>query len=306
MLNPLATTVDGVFPGWSTGTRWYDWYTGALANEVGSSANVTIDAPLGHINVFVRGGSVLPLQAPGYTTAESRQGEWSVLVALDGNGAANGSLYLDDGESLVQDATKTVDFSVVPSTSGAVLYANVSGEYADTNALANVTVLGVASQPSAVSLNGTPLPARSISWNASSGVVSVTGLQNMTSNGAWAGSWTLSWNAAAAGGNGSSSTSSPTTSAPAGAGSAGASGTSATTTTATGTAGVSGGSAAATTTAAGSSGGVSQISDGQVQGTSATVAPYKGAASGLEVEICAVLGWSVAVGAVVLGLGLIL
>jgi alpha-glucosidase len=96
-----AESVGGVFPGAGRGTVWYDWYNGTSASDgLKAGENVTIAAPLGHIPVYVRGGYVLPLQEPGMTTYESRRNPWAVLVALDETGQAEGSLYLDDGESL--------------------------------------------------------------------------------------------------------------------------------------------------------------------------------------------------------------
>jgi alpha-glucosidase len=50
------TNVSGVFPGNET---WYDWYTYEARQ---SSGNVTLDAPLGFINLHVRAGSIIPLQ----------------------------------------------------------------------------------------------------------------------------------------------------------------------------------------------------------------------------------------------------
>jgi len=111
VLEPNVETVSGVFPGVGEGEKWYDWYTlqavGAKAQE-----NVTLAAPLEHINVHVRGGSILPLQEPGYTTTETRQNPWAILVALDYDGRASGDLYLDDGESLVPNTTKIVNVSL--------------------------------------------------------------------------------------------------------------------------------------------------------------------------------------------------
>jgi alpha-glucosidase len=60
---------------------------------------VTLDAPLEHIPVHVRGGSIIPSQKPGNTTKMTRMNPWSILVALDGKGEAKGELYLDDGIS---------------------------------------------------------------------------------------------------------------------------------------------------------------------------------------------------------------
>lgn len=110
VLQPLVDYVQGIFPGVADGTIWYDWYT-LQPVAVQPGENKTLPAPLGHINVHVRGGSILPLQQPGNNTATSRRNPWSILVALDKNGQAEGSLYLDDGESLVQNATKSVQVS---------------------------------------------------------------------------------------------------------------------------------------------------------------------------------------------------
>lgn len=107
VLIPNVDTVNGVFPGVGDGEKWYDWYT-LQAVEAQPQENVTLSAPLEHINVHVRGGSILPLQEPGYTTAEVRSNPWSLLVALDSNGEAKGDLYVDDGVSLKPDAIKIV------------------------------------------------------------------------------------------------------------------------------------------------------------------------------------------------------
>ena len=50
--------------------------------------------------VHVRGGSIIPGHHAGMTTAESRQNNSILLVALDDDGIASGDLYIDDGESI--------------------------------------------------------------------------------------------------------------------------------------------------------------------------------------------------------------
>ncbi|GAB7356060.1 hypothetical protein MBLNU459_g6677t1 [Dothideomycetes sp. NU459] len=187
VLEPGATTVDGVFPGIATGEVWYDWYTQTKVSAT-AGANVTIDAPLGHIPVYVRGGSVLPQQEPKLTTAESRNSSWSLICALSAEGTATGTLYVDDGESIVQDATLFVDFT---ATAGS-LYASARGLFQDTNSLANVTVLGVQSAPANVTLNGKVI-ASGVDYNSTSQLLKVTGLQSETCSGAWASDWVLSW-----------------------------------------------------------------------------------------------------------------
>ena len=107
VLVPLVTTVQGVFPGVAQGTRWYDYYTLAEVHAA-PGENVTLAAPLVSQPVHVRGGFIIPTQKPGNTTKTTRQSDWSLLVALDKQGNAEGDLYLDDGVSLVQAATKNV------------------------------------------------------------------------------------------------------------------------------------------------------------------------------------------------------
>lgn len=203
-----ATTVDGVFPGVGSGTVWYDWYNKTSITGVASGQNVTIDAPLGHIPVYVRGGKVIPLQEPGLTTAAVRASPWSLLVALDGDGHASGGLYLDDGESLVPNSTTWVDvrfFIFYYSQVGKIanlcqftvenssLKATPRGNFEDKNVLGNVTILGAQDPVSKVELNGKEVPTGAWSLQDSSKVLTITDLDTLTAGGAWSGEWTLSW-----------------------------------------------------------------------------------------------------------------
>ena len=101
-----------------------------------------------------------------------------------------GQLYVDDGESVVPESSLFVDFTVANGS----LYASGRGLYEDTNKLANVTILGVESAPSKVSLNGAQLNGSAkIDYNSSTKVVCIKGLESLTEDGAWAQDWTLSW-----------------------------------------------------------------------------------------------------------------
>ena len=119
VLFPNTFTAHGVFPGIGEGTNWYDWYTLQPVNAQ-PQENVTLDAPLEKINVHIRGGSILPLQTPGNTTEVTKANPYSLLIALDEQGEATGSLYLDDGESLVPNATLLVQVSTMIFTSVSV------------------------------------------------------------------------------------------------------------------------------------------------------------------------------------------
>ena len=191
VLEPLADTVNGVFPGSSTGAIWYDWYnqTAIMNSAAKAGDNVTIDAPLGHIPVYVRGGSVLPMQPlqDALTVRDTQTHDWTLLVALDGNEEASGSLYLDDGQNLVQDATLEVCLTV----SKGCLCATPTGSFKNTNPLANVTVMGMNSAPSSMKLNGAAVDG--FYYDSSTKVLDVIGLGSMTAEGAWMKEWRLCW-----------------------------------------------------------------------------------------------------------------
>jgi alpha-glucosidase len=198
VLDQGATSVDGVFPGIAQGEIWYDYYT-QTEMAVQAGVNTTLDTPLGHIQLFIRGGSVLPMQQPALVTRDVRNSPWSLLVALSGNGTASGSLYVDDGESIVQNATLSIDFKANTTdtetgsaSSSSSLYASVSGDFQDTNGLGNVTILGVSSVGN-VTFNGNAVGSDSIAYNQDSKVLIVNGLLDLTQSGAWDQDWVLSW-----------------------------------------------------------------------------------------------------------------
>ncbi|KAF1998665.1 glycoside hydrolase family 31 protein [Amniculicola lignicola CBS 123094] len=188
VLQPQATSVTAVFPGLADGASWYDWYSQTRV-DAQAYVNTSIAAPLGHIPVFVRGGSVLPTQDPGYTTSASRRNAWGLIVALDGGGEAGGDLYVDDGEAVDPGRTRYVSFSAGEGR----LVVHVEGEYVDGNVLGNVTVLGVGSLGS-VRWNGVEVEVEGgmVRYDEQKEVL-VVGLRDVTRDGAWRGGWTLSW-----------------------------------------------------------------------------------------------------------------
>lgn len=80
--------------------------------------------------------------------------------------------------------------------------AKPSGNFADTNALGNVTVLGVAGEVSNVSLNGQAINS-GWTWDSNTNVLSLSGLNDLTSDGAWSSDWELTWSVDGASGGGS-------------------------------------------------------------------------------------------------------
>lgn len=188
VLEPLVNYTKGVFPGVKQGEIWYDWYTQTPV-DAQPGVNTTIPAPLGHIPVYVRGGSILPMQEPALTTRDARNSPWSLLASLGNCGTATGELYMDDGESLHPDATLNVQFQAVKST----LTAMPRGNWQENQPLSEVTVMGVSQAPGVVTFNGQRVPASDVHYNATSKVLRVCGLESMTCDGAFSQQWTLQW-----------------------------------------------------------------------------------------------------------------
>lgn len=86
--------------------------------------------------------------------------------------------------------------------------AQPNGSYTDSVALGNVTVLGVTGQVSDVTLNGQAV-TDGWSWDGATQILSISGLNNLTSNGTWNSNWELSWSVSGSGsGSGSDSSNS--------------------------------------------------------------------------------------------------
>ncbi|XP_053392914.1 lysosomal alpha-glucosidase-like isoform X2 [Mercenaria mercenaria] len=81
--------------------RWYDWFNHSYIDSPGHY--ITFDLPMEHINLQVRGGSIIPLQSPNVTTTLARKNNFIIYAALDVSGSASGELYWDDGESMVDN-----------------------------------------------------------------------------------------------------------------------------------------------------------------------------------------------------------
>ncbi|RCK63108.1 Glucoamylase 1 [Candida viswanathii] len=181
VLEPGVNFTKGVFPG--NESVYYDFYTHEKQNFT-AGKNETLDAPLGHIPLHIRGGHIIPTQEPGYTTAESRENPFGLIVALDTEGSASGKLYLDDGESLEVEESLYVDFVASKNK----LIAAPFGVYNASQPLANVTILGVDDKPKNVMFGN-----YTAKFDYTNGTVYITGLQNYTSSGAFSKEFTIKW-----------------------------------------------------------------------------------------------------------------
>ncbi|XP_065588967.1 lysosomal alpha-glucosidase-like isoform X2 [Cyrtonyx montezumae] len=153
VLEPGADSVLGYFP---QGV-WYDFYTGSSVNSSGEM--LKLSAPLDHLNLHLREGSILPTQKPGTTSKATRGNPLRLIVALSSRATAWGDLFWDDGESL--DTFERGDYSylVFNATENIftsnVLHASSEAAYVTIDA---VSFYGVQEPPSKVLLDGQEKP----------------------------------------------------------------------------------------------------------------------------------------------------
>jgi maltase-glucoamylase len=146
-----AVTVSGYFPQ----ARWFNYFDGAEL----SPGNQVLTAPLDFLNIHLRGGFILPTQQPGMTTAASKTNPFGLTVALNENKAANGELYLDDGETIVKfvgDTFAYLTFEATSNEQSLKIAANViKAGFGQSLTLSEVKVAGMAGlHVSSVVVNG--------------------------------------------------------------------------------------------------------------------------------------------------------
>lgn len=152
-----ATSVDIYLPK----DTFYDFTT--LVPVQGEAQNVSLtNVNFTTIPVHIRSAVVLPLRIESaMTTAELRTKDFEIVVAPGSNGTASGSLYLDDGVSLVQThGVSEVTFAY----SGTKL--TVSGHFGFRTDVrfAQVTFLNV-QQAHGVAVNGQQVGASDVSYD---------------------------------------------------------------------------------------------------------------------------------------------
>lgn len=125
---------------------------------------------------------------PGYTTKETRSSPFSLLVALDKSGQANGHAYLDDGSS-PNSSSLYLDIKGENSTVCSTPRKQLSGDaYHVEQKLSNITILGVQNKPKAVYFNGQGVESSAWTFNST-----VERLQVNALSGDLNSDWKLGW-----------------------------------------------------------------------------------------------------------------
>lgn len=134
VLEEGITAVTGYFPR----ALWYSWADQQLDAEIhadqaqgGTEGEFkTVFAPRENIPLHLRGGGIIPIQEPKLNVPDTFASDYSLVIGLDENGNATGSLYIDDGKS--EDVAGLYTYvSFAASKQGQSIRGFASDSYAD-------------------------------------------------------------------------------------------------------------------------------------------------------------------------------
>ncbi|RLV83702.1 hypothetical protein DV515_00016396, partial [Chloebia gouldiae] len=169
MIAPGARSVSVYFPE----AEWFDYYTGLKVPSAWKKTYTTVSAPLNKIPLYIRGGYILPQQAPATTTTESRLNPFGLIIAVDEEGQASGSLFWDDGDSIDTIEKENYFLAKYTFSNGSLKTEIVKNGYPGAGTLKynKITILGLKLRPQAVSLNGRSIPGDAVSYEISGKLV---------------------------------------------------------------------------------------------------------------------------------------
>ena len=101
MITPVLEEGERKVKGYFPAGSWFNIDAEKKYNVINETIGVwsELDAQIDYIHAHVRGGHIIPIQAAANTTQFARLNPFSLYVAPDKNGEAQGELFYDDGES---------------------------------------------------------------------------------------------------------------------------------------------------------------------------------------------------------------
>jgi len=158
-----ATTVTIYLPD----AIYYSAWTYEPVRGTGSTIEIS-DVNITDIPLHFLGGVIYPMRVESaMTTSALRAKDFNVLVAVGLDGRASGDLYLDDGESLVQNAITSASFAYADG----VFTMKGHYGYSTQSKIASITFLGLQKRPAAYSVNGVTVKSIHPTYNETSQAV---------------------------------------------------------------------------------------------------------------------------------------
>jgi alpha 1,3-glucosidase len=176
ILEAGVTRVDVYLPG--PDSSWYDVVTGE--RWLGEARSVSVLVTADRIPVFQRGGSIVTHQARLRRSSKLMKNDpFTLHIALDSHGEAEGFLYLDDGETMAYLTKEQGTMRHLSYSKGALTCAAAAGHRAGTYKSANlverIVVRGLAAMPTGgcFALRGGDLMPVDCAWDEDSGSLTV-------------------------------------------------------------------------------------------------------------------------------------
>ncbi|XP_054162207.1 lysosomal alpha-glucosidase-like [Oppia nitens] len=148
---PNVTKLDVYLPS----GIWYPYSVSGYGKPVDSSGKtMQFETPLDKVNVFLKGGNVVPILPSRQTTTAMRKEKFTLVVVLDHNAGAEGQLYWDDGDSI--DPIKSGRYSLFnfDVSKGILSTHSVVDKYREQEIVVNnVIVLGLKTKPNELTIN---------------------------------------------------------------------------------------------------------------------------------------------------------
>jgi alpha-glucosidase len=160
---------------------FYDWNDGLKPVQGNASTTTLGDVPFTMIPLHVRGGTILPLRAQSAnTTTQLRRQPFQLVIAPGAEGRATGTLYLDDGVSLIQDSTTLIAFAYAD---GVLRMTGSYGFEAGVD-IESLLLLNVRKPPAAnnVTVSGDGAAAVQSTWDEANSVLIVNATLPLTSD----------------------------------------------------------------------------------------------------------------------------
>jgi alpha 1,3-glucosidase len=146
-----ATSAEVYFPG-DNSVQWYDLDTNTV---YGGGSTHTVAAPLSKIPIFQRSGTIVPRrERVRRSAALTLEDPLSLDIVVDTDGSsAHGELYFDDGATFNYQNDDYIA-AEIKLNDGTLTYRIVSGKRQSKVWLERISVYGIASKPSKVSIVG--------------------------------------------------------------------------------------------------------------------------------------------------------
>lgn len=142
LISPVTTDYSDTVTYYLPADVFYNFWTLEKVQTTGSNVTES-NLTTSDIPVHIRGGSIIPLRTSSANTTKALRGQdFYILVAPGADGAAQGRLYLDEGERIEQPEVSEVEFAFQGgkfTASGSFGYPGAEGE---SITVARVVVLG--------------------------------------------------------------------------------------------------------------------------------------------------------------------